>query len=191
MKELRPLLVIVNGPPAAGKTTIADTLARELALPCYGKDLFKDILFDTLGSSDREWSIQVGAASVRILMEIAATELRARRSFVLENAFVPKFDLPRLQRLRKHFSFDVAQVWCHAPANLLFDRFHARSTAGGRHPGHVDDRMTFEQFERLVIERGYAPLPLGGTLIEIDTTDFNAVDVIAVIRQLRPLVSRR
>jgi predicted kinase len=42
-------LVLVTGPPAAGKTTVARPLARCLALPLIGKDTIKEALFDAMG----------------------------------------------------------------------------------------------------------------------------------------------
>ena len=51
-----PLVVIITGPPASGKSMLGRELARRLALPLLSKDLFKEVLFDQLGWSDREWS---------------------------------------------------------------------------------------------------------------------------------------
>jgi hypothetical protein len=62
----QPLVLIVSGPPASGKTTIGRPLARALALPFLSKDLFKEILFDSLASSDREWSRRIGLASMQL-----------------------------------------------------------------------------------------------------------------------------
>jgi len=63
----RPLVLIVTGPPASGKTTIGRPLARALALTFLSKDLFKESLFDSLGGSDREWSRRIGLASTQLL----------------------------------------------------------------------------------------------------------------------------
>jgi predicted kinase len=47
-----PLLVVVHGPPAAGKTTIAREIAERLRLPLIAKDTIKEALFDGLGAGD-------------------------------------------------------------------------------------------------------------------------------------------
>src|SRR5207302_725259 len=47
-----PPLVIVYGPPASGKSTIADNLARSLGVPVLGKDLVKERMMDHLGGSE-------------------------------------------------------------------------------------------------------------------------------------------
>ena len=57
---------IVTGPPGAGKSTLAEYLARELCLPLISKDGIKEILFDTLGWHDREWSKKLGHASFEL-----------------------------------------------------------------------------------------------------------------------------
>ena len=46
------LLILVSGPSAAGKSSLAETIARELRLPLIAKDTIKEALFDTLGVLD-------------------------------------------------------------------------------------------------------------------------------------------
>ncbi len=36
-----PLGILISGPPASGKTTVAKELDRRLAIPCFGKDQLK------------------------------------------------------------------------------------------------------------------------------------------------------
>ena len=51
-----PRLLIVNGLPGSGKTTLSRELAPRLGLPLISKDDIKELLFDQLGWSDREHS---------------------------------------------------------------------------------------------------------------------------------------
>jgi hypothetical protein len=61
-----PLVLIVTGAPASGKTTLGRQLANALGLPYFSKDLFKESLFDSLGWQDRAWSQRVGGASTAV-----------------------------------------------------------------------------------------------------------------------------
>ena len=48
--------VIITGPPASGKTSLGIKLVTELKLPFIFKDGIKELLFDSLGWKDRDWS---------------------------------------------------------------------------------------------------------------------------------------
>src|SRR5262249_42209328 len=79
-----PFIVIVTGPPGTGKTTLAEKIGEVFQLPVFNKDGIKEILFDTLGWSDREWSKRLGHATYMILYHVMERELAARVSFVVE-----------------------------------------------------------------------------------------------------------
>lgn len=83
-----PLVVLVTGAPASGKSTVGRQLARALGLPFFAKDVFKETLFDALGWSDREWSRKLAVASMQLLYTCAAAELEVGRSLVLECNFL-------------------------------------------------------------------------------------------------------
>src|ERR1051325_5707184 len=85
--RMPPLVLIITGPPASGKTTIGRPLASALGLPFLSKDVFKESLFNSLGSKDRDWSRQVGLASTRLLFRCAEALLEAGHSCALESNF--------------------------------------------------------------------------------------------------------
>ena len=57
------LLIIVTGPSATGKTSLAERLSEDLSIPLIAKDTIKEQLFNSLGWSDRAWSRKIGGAS--------------------------------------------------------------------------------------------------------------------------------
>jgi predicted kinase len=84
--DMTAVLVLVTGPPAAGKTTLARPLAGALGLPLIGKDLIKEALFDALGTGDRAWSRRLGVASYEVLYAVAG----ALPAAVLDANFAPE-----------------------------------------------------------------------------------------------------
>ena len=76
----RPALVIVNGPPASGKSTLARHLAREFRLALLEKDTVKERLYDTLGAGDLVHSQVLGHASIAVLLALAEQALAPERA---------------------------------------------------------------------------------------------------------------
>lgn len=68
------LLILISGPPGAGKTMLGAKIAQALGLPFLNKDGIKEIPFDTLGAKDRAWSRQLGVASTALLMQWLAAK---------------------------------------------------------------------------------------------------------------------
>jgi len=157
-----PLLVVVTGPPAAGKTTIAREIARRLHLPLIAKDTIKEALFDGLGTGDLAWSQRLGTATYLAMLALIEDSVAASASVVVEANFVRGSEFEaRLAALPVRF----VQVHCSAPLEVLLERYGARE----RHPGHVDS----ERIDALrdAVESGrHDPLGLGDETIRIDTS---------------------
>lgn len=180
---LPPLLVIVSGKPATGKTTLATRLAADLALPLFTKDGVKEALFDAMGVGDRAWSRRLGAGSMATLYHITATLLAARVSLMVEANFRPAMRAPLYGALAERTGARVAQVWLTAPLDTLLRRFEARAATAGRHPGHVE-QANMAEFRALLAAED-TPLPLAGALFTVDTTDFAALRYAELLAALR------
>jgi predicted kinase len=168
-----PLVVVVTGPPAAGKTTIARAIAERLRLPLIAKDTIKEALFDGLGTGDLAWSQQLGEATYLAMLALAEESVAAGSNLVVEANFVRGGE-SRLAALPARF----VQVHCSAPLEVLVERYASRE----RHPGHVDS----ERIDALrdAVETGrHEPLDLPGELIRIDTSA--PVDVAALADSVR------
>jgi len=157
-----PLLVVVTGPPGAGKSAIARAVADRLGLPLVAKDAFKELLWERLGADDLESSRRLGAASFDLVFLQVGELLRQGTSVVAEGNFSagePFRDLPRARVLQLHVSAD---------RETLLDRYRNRSE---RHPAHPDVEYEPEIAARMWRD-DWKPLDIGGGLLQIDTTTF-------------------
>ena len=163
-------VVVVQGPPAAGKTTVARELAALLHLPLIAKDTIKEALFDELGTGDLAWSARLGAATYLVLGALVEESAGTGASLVLEGNFVRGSELEaQLAALPTR----IVQVHCSAPLELLLERYASR----GRHPGHLDNER-IDALREAVESRKHDPLELPGETIRIDTS--GPVDLAAL-----------
>lgn len=182
-----PLLVIISGPPCAGKTALGGWLSAELGLPLLHRDGFKEVLFDSLGWSDLAWSQRLGGASYALLYYALEALLHGNTSLMIESNFDPQLDTPHLRALAARQPFLLLQVRCTATGPVLFERFRQRALSGERHPGHLD-HQNIAVYAPIAAQGAGARndfLDLPGARIDIDTTDFTAVDYPSILVQVR------
>ena len=178
--ELR--VVILNGLPGTGKTTLGRAISGHFGWPFITKDVFKEIMFDTLGWSDKEWSLKTSAASHRIMDYVIGELLRSGHSVVVESNFNPDIDAPRFERFRSEYGVILIQLLCWTEGAVLFERYKTRLESG-RHPGHAEVEGLDIAGAHLAAGKA-EPLPIHGPVIEVDTTKVDAIDYPAIFRAL-------
>lgn len=185
--SLAPLLLVITGKPATGKTTLGRRLAADLGLPFFSKDEMKETLFDSLGAADRAWSRRLGIASFALLRTVTAALLGAGQSLAVEANFLAAYDAPFYQSLVARSGARVAQVWLTATPEMIVERFERRAASEERHPGHVE-LANMAEFRVALLTREDAPLPLTGALFRVETSDFDRVDYIALLDGVRQAI---
>jgi chloramphenicol 3-O-phosphotransferase len=146
-------LVLVTGPPAAGKSTVAGALSDALDLPCFSKDAIKETLFEALGVGDVDWSKRLGHAAMEILLSVVAEIPAAIVDCNFDPSWADRFVSPDVV---------VVEVFCRVSSEIATQRFAERV----RHEGHRDD----ERFHEIASWIDSAA-PLGiGALLELDTS---------------------
>lgn len=160
--------VVVSGPPASGKSTIAPALAAELGWPLVAKDSIKDALLEALGCPDVEASRQLGAAAVRALLAVARD---CPDGAVLESVWYRSRAADDLRAL----DAPIVEVFCRCDRAVASARYRAR--AGTRSAGHFDTVRTDDELWNPEVAE---PIAGGWPVLEVRTDE--AFDASVVVR---------
>ncbi|MGH7762092.1 MAG: AAA family ATPase [Candidatus Dormibacteraceae bacterium] len=166
-------LVIVCGPPAVGKTTLAKALSAQLGHPVISKDASKEAPMDHLGGSPA-----VGAAAFAAQFAIAHELLRAGVGIILEGAlFVDQAELADLAELG-----DAVVLRLDCKLEILEKRYI--DSQASRHPSHRGLEALPDLRQR-VRTGSYDPPDLHRPVLRIDSSaGFNSSEA-QVVRWLQ------
>jgi len=145
----RPALIVVAGPPGAGKTTLAHGLARAIRCPVVSRDEIKEGLVCTMGSAgDAAGELQRRATDV--FFDALALLLERGVTVVAEAAFQHKVWAPRLEPLRR--IADVRIVLCDIEPQRALARRAARDVADPARAGFHPESSTGASYDPPRIE---------------------------------------
>lgn len=183
--KTRPLLIIVNGAPASGKSTLAEQVAAQLGVPFLSKDTFKEELYDSLGVLgviERKFFRKLGEASMRLMYTVAGSILDAGVDVVLEANFYRGISEEDLSLLLG--KAQGVMIHCEAPEETLKERYIKRAEAGERHPVH-DDSNKVGKLEDDLDEGTYEPLDLDIPVIRVSTAENYDPSIAEIVSRLR------
>ncbi|MFB9309893.1 putative kinase [Agromyces hippuratus] len=164
-------LIVVNGVPGAGKTTLAGSLARELAVPLIAKDAIKEALSDAMNGSLP--TSQLGAVAAENVWAIARM---LSGTVIVESFWAAGRDDSHFRRGFEALAAPRGvEIWCHTSHDVARERFLTRD----RHAAH-SDAGRLPEWE--LLSSSAAPIT-GLPVMSVETT--TAVDVPLLAATLR------
>jgi predicted kinase len=167
-------IVLVNGLPGAGKTTLARELAPALAVPLVSKDAIKEAV---AAAAPGIPSHALGRAAAEMMWTLAEA---VPGGVLLESWWFRPRDLAFAEAgLRRSGAHTAIEIWCDVPPDLARSRYATRR----RHAIHQDERRLAESWPEWLSKA--EPLGIARTLRM--RTD-RPVDIADLARQIHALL---
>lgn len=165
MREpLNRRIVLISGPPASGKTTLARPLAERLGFALLTKDDIKEALFTALHGppGDLDFSRHLGSAAMEVLWALAPQ----CPAVVLEANFRTRSvdEREKVAALLADGTAQIVEIYCRVPREEASRRFAERARLERHHPAHALSAMPPERM--IEYEEPFALSPV----IDVDTT---------------------
>jgi len=180
----KPLLVIVTGSPASGKTTLAHILAEKINCPLLSRDEIKEGYINTLSLAHSQLDKSTDLHVYDTFFEAIDLLISKRISVIAEAAFQDKLWKPKLLNLSD--GTEIKIIICKTNPDLIKSRFTNRfSNNPDREKYHGDQSISMlaEQFNSLT--ENYKPINIDAPTLEVDSTENYNPDIEAIVNFIR------
>ncbi|MEU4678416.1 AAA family ATPase [Micromonospora sp. NPDC023737] len=165
----RPNLVVVSGPPGAGKTTLAHRLAREIGCPAICRDEIKEgMVHASAGDFIAAPIDELTMRTLPTFFQVLGLLLVAGVTTVAEAAFQDRLWRPHLQPFGG--LADIRVVHCQITAETAWDRIHQRRNEHPTRRAHPDAYL-IDQHVHAGQHDSFDRVRLDVPELEVDTSD--------------------
>ena len=179
MQQLSRRIILVSGPPASGKTTIARPLAEYFGFALLTKDDIKETLYLALHGTpgDLEFSRRIGAAAMEVLWSLVphCPQLVLEANFRTQTPY----ERDKLAVLLALPNTQLVEIYCRLPREEASRRFAERARNERHHPAHALAEMSPERM--IEYEEPFAM----SAVIEVDTQA--PVNIEQLAAQINPI----
>lgn len=193
-------VILMAGYPATGKTYMSNLIKDQYQDAMYlSQDTVKEMLYDMIGFNNLREKEQVIDMARKIFYDIVMKSVEMNQIVILDYPFSDK-QMNFLKQLEAKYNADFLTIRLTGDLDVLYDRRVERDVVATRNKGHILN--SYHGYESYTREN----YPLGrdeykanckkgkynqfqfNTLIEIDVTDFEAVDYGEMNRELKEFI---
>ena len=173
-------IIIIEGYLASGKSTFARQLSKSINVPCLIKDTFKIALCQNVSVENREESSIFSAVTFDAMMYVTERMFETGSPIIIEGNFVPagikKIDEAGvIRQLIEEYDYDSLTFKFAGDTQVLHKRYTEREKTPER--GKVNTMgfdVPYDMFDTWC--HNLDNFDVGGKIIRVDTTDFDAAD---------------
>ena len=187
---MKRIIILVGGYCAAGKSTFARMLSRELNVPYFERDTIDETICDAFRRENNvvaDIAMGSGDVAVRIILHIAERFLQTGKVCILENVFVLE-ELNEIKILLDKYNCECLFFILQGDPCVMFDRYVERDRSGDRHWIHklpekdwfVNNMPDLYKFDEVEI----------GQKIFVDTTDFEKVNYAELFEIAKKFIAK-
>lgn len=201
-------IVILQGGPATGKTTLGKKIAKEFQFPYFSKDNIKELMFDFIGlpttpalfnentSQSTSYNehegklsgMKMDEASIAILFQLIEAHIQVKKSCIIDGTF-DEIHSDTFKKLKSKYFFFPIQIYCYADLDALSQRYKERAKTRERHPGHFDN-LLLQSFLEDPSRYYLGPLDIEGAMFSINTTNHSSKDYEKLIVSISKSISQ-
>jgi predicted kinase len=185
----KPLLMVVTGSPASGKTTFAHILADKIHCPLLSRDELKEGLINTLNLAHTQLDKSVDLHVYDTFFETIDLLISKGISIIVEAAFQDKLWRPKLLNLLDKAEIKI--IICKTQFDLIKKRFTNRlSNNPDREKFHGAQSLHLSKEQFTSLTENYEPVNIDAATLHVDTTENYNPDIEEVIKFIRTKNSR-
>jgi predicted kinase len=166
----KPLLIIVTGRPASGKTTLAYLLSQKIKCPLLSRDHLKEGFLNTIGFPYKMDDNSVNQHIYKTFFELTEEFISKEISVIIEAAFQHKLWENKLTQLLNKATIKI--IICKTSTEIANSRYMNRFLNDpGREKYHGDRSNYKTKNQADLFTENYQQLRMNMPSLEVETTN--------------------
>lgn len=164
------MILLIQGPPASGKSTLASQLSQSLNLPHISRDNLCEWMSDSMDNSSSSLDKELTHIGYDLMFKLLGEFSKGSGSFIIEGCINPDSSGERILNLIKNSPQDLVEIFVYADQDILVNRYLDRSTSAERHKAHGNESKRGDELRTHLNQVIYRPINIGKYGIKIDNS---------------------